>query len=182
MTSIPVAKFRFSDNNFKRIFLKKKWLFFGFLFHFWNVDEIYKILKKKKSILALLLPKLLDPKEIFTEASKRSCFSTPFGNQRVKGFETLLKSPRHHYFPIFQWFRDKLSWKMSVLVTSKIFRLFFNTLTPDDKYSRRNMQIFWQHIQRPLSQKVMLFFDFWLHFWNVHEIYNILKKRKSMLA
>ena len=52
MTSIPVAICRFSNNNLKRIFLKKKWLFFGLLFHFWNVDEIYKILKKKKSILA----------------------------------------------------------------------------------------------------------------------------------
>ena len=35
---------------------------------------------------------------------------------------------------------------MSALVTSEIFRLFVNTLTPDDKYSRRNfllhMQIF----------------------------------------
>ena len=52
MTSIPVAICIFSDNNFKRIFLKKKWLFSGFLFHFLNVDEISKILKKKKSILA----------------------------------------------------------------------------------------------------------------------------------
>ena len=52
MTSIPVAICRFSDNNFKRIFLKKKKLFFVFLFHFWNVDKIFKILKKKKSILA----------------------------------------------------------------------------------------------------------------------------------
>ena len=25
----------------------------------------------------------------------------------------------------------------------------------------------------------MLFFDFWLHFWNVHEIYNILKKKEK---
>ena len=33
---------------------------------------------------------------------------------------------------------------MSALVTSEIFRLFINTLTPDDKYSRRNMQIFRQ--------------------------------------
>ena len=32
---------------------------------------------------------------------------------------------------------------MSTLVTFEIFRLFVNTLTPDDKYSRRNMQIFW---------------------------------------
>ena len=33
---------------------------------------------------------------------------------------------------------------MSALVTSEIFLLFDNTLTPDDKYSRRNMQIFRQ--------------------------------------
>ena len=51
----------------------------------------------------------------------------------------MLKSARHHYFPIFPWIREKLSWKMSALVTSEIFRLFVNTLTPDDKYSRRYM-------------------------------------------
>ena len=71
-----------------------------------------------------------------------SCFSTPFGNQRVNGFETLLKSARHHYFPIFPRIRDKLCYKKSALVRSEIFRLFANTLTPDDKYSRRYMQIF----------------------------------------
>ena len=27
-----------------------------------------------------------------------------------------------------------------------------------------------------------LFLDFFLHFWNVHEIYNILEKKKSILA
>ena len=42
---------------------------------------------------------------------------------------------------------------MSALVTSEIFRLFVNSLTPDDKYSHRNMQIFWQQFQTPLSQK-----------------------------
>ena len=42
---------------------------------------------------------------------------------------------------------------MSALVISEIFRLFVITLTPDDKYSRRNMQIFWKQLQTPLSQK-----------------------------
>ena len=42
---------------------------------------------------------------------------------------------------------------MSALVTYQIFTLLVNTLTPDDKYSRRNMQIFWQQLQTPLSQK-----------------------------
>ena len=71
---------------------------------------------------------------------------------------------------------------MSALVVFEIFRLFVNTLTPDDKYSRRYTQLFWQQLQKRLSQKGILFFDFWLHFWNVLEIYNILKKTKSILA
>ena len=59
---------------------------------------------------------------------------------------------------------------MSVLVTSEIFRLFVNTLTPDVKDSRRNMQIFWQQLQTLLSQKRKTFFDFLLHFRNANEI------------
>ena len=60
---------------------------------------------------------------------------------------------------------------MSVLVTSEIFRLFVNTFTPDDKYSHRYMQIFWQKLQTPLSQKEMAFFRFFIAFlkcaWNL---------------
>ena len=52
MTSIPVAISRFSGKNFKRFYLKKKTHFVDFLLHIWNVHEIYKILKKKKSNLA----------------------------------------------------------------------------------------------------------------------------------
>ena len=118
-------------------------LFITFLKSAWKLEHS----EKKKSILAWILPKLMHPKEMFTKASKRSCFSIPFGKQPVNGFETLLKSARHHYFPIFPRIRDKLSWKKFSLVTSEIFRLFVNTLTPDDKYSRYNMQIFWQQLQ-----------------------------------
>ena len=46
---------------------------------------------------------------------------------------------------------DKLSWKMSVLVGSKILWLFVNTLTAEYKYSRGNMQTFAQQVQTPLS-------------------------------
>ena len=52
MTSIPVAICRFSDNNFKHFYLKKERLFEHFCPHFVNVNEIYNIPKKKKSILA----------------------------------------------------------------------------------------------------------------------------------
>ena len=66
MTSIPVAIWRFSDNNFKRLYLIKESLFSDFWLYFWNVHEIYNVLKNKKSILSKLLPKLLLPKEMFS--------------------------------------------------------------------------------------------------------------------
>ena len=60
---------------------------------------------------------------------------------------------------------------MSALFTSQIFRLFVNTLTPDDKYSRRYMQIFWQQLPTPLSQKENTFCRFLIAFlqcsWNL---------------
>ena len=53
---------------------------------------------------------------------------------------------------------------MSALVTSEIFRLFVNTLTTDDKYSRRYMLIFWEQLQTPLSQKGKAFCPFLIAF------------------
>ena len=60
---------------------------------------------------------------------------------------------------------------MSALVTSQIFRLFVNTLTPDEKFSRRYIQTFWQQVQAPLSQKAESFLRFFIAFlkcaWNL---------------
>ena len=38
------------------------------------------------------------------------------------------------------------------------------------------------NFKRHYLKKERLFVDFWLYFWNVHEIENILKKKKSILA
>ena len=65
---------------------------------------------------------------------------------------------------------------MSALVTSQIFRLFVNTLPPDDKYSRGNMQTFWQQLQTPLFQKGKTFCPFLIVFrnceWNLQRSEN----------
>ena len=52
MTSTPVGTCWISRNNLKRYYLKNKRHFVDFLLHFWNVHLIYKIKKKKMSILA----------------------------------------------------------------------------------------------------------------------------------
>ena len=71
---------------------------------------------------------------------------------------------------------------MSALVPYEIFRLIVNTLTPDDKYSLHNMQIFWEQLQTLLSQKEKTFWGFFIAFpksaWNLEHS----EKKKSILA
>ena len=114
--------------------------------------------------------KFLFPKEVATEASRKSCFRTPFGNQRVNGFQTQLKVATHHYYPFFRWISGKLSWKRTALLWLKMLILFVNTLTADDKYSFCNMQNFLQQLQALLSQKRKTLSGFFIAFlkcsWN----------------
>ena len=71
---------------------------------------------------------------------------------------------------------------MSALVTSEIFRLFIDTMTPDVKYFRRNMQIFWQQLQTILSQKGKTLCGFFIAFlkcaWNFE---HSEKKKKRII-
>ena len=62
---------------------------------------------------------------------------------------------------------------MSAIITSEIFRLFLKKFTPDDKYSRRYMQIFLQQLPTPLSQQENTFCRFLIAFlkcaWNLED-------------
>ena len=118
MASIPAAICKIFYNNFKPFYLKNARLFLEFLLNFWNVHEIYNIFKKSMSVLGWLFPKLLFRKEVATETSRRSCFRTPFGNQRVNGFQTPLKVARHHYYRFFPGIPCKVSWKKTALLWS----------------------------------------------------------------
>ena len=123
------------------------------------------------SVVAWLFPKLLFRKEVATETSRRSSFRTPFGNQRLNGFQTPLKVARHQYYPFFPWISGKLGWEKTTLLWLKIFRLFANTLTADDKYSCRNMQNFLQQLQTLLYEKRKTFSGFFIEIvkcvWNL---------------
>ena len=113
-------------------------------------------------------------KDSATYTSKRSCLRTPFANERVNGFQTLLKAARNHYYPLFSSIRGKLSCKKSALAWYEILRLFFKTLTADDKHSSSNMQNLPEQIQTPVSQKQNTFSRFFIVFlegaWNLENI------------
>ena len=59
---------------------------------------------------------------------------------------------------------DKLSWKASALVRSKILGVFVNTFTAEYTYSGRNMQTLTQQVQTPLSLKPKTFSGFFIAF------------------
>ena len=76
----------------------------------------------------------------------------------------MLKSARHHYYPLFSSIWGKLSWKKSLSVWYQILTLLDNALTADDKYSDSNMQNLRQQFQTPLSRKQKTFSRFFFAF------------------
>ena len=71
---------------------------------------------------------------------------------------------------------------MPALVRIESLGPFFNTLAADDKYSRRNMQNFQQQLQSHYLKNKRFFLQFLLLFSNLHQIYNLSKKKVSLLV
>ena len=59
MTSIPVAICRFSDNNFKGLYLKKDWSFFDFFFAFPKCALNIQHSEKKEEYPSLIITKII---------------------------------------------------------------------------------------------------------------------------
>ena len=58
ITSILIRIVRICRSLFKSSYLKNKKHFLGFLFHLWNLDQVWNVFKKKKIVIAYVLPKL----------------------------------------------------------------------------------------------------------------------------
>ena len=69
-----------------------------------------------------------------------------------------------------------MSWTKCAIVGSEILTLFVNTLTTDDKYSRRNMLNFTQQFEAHLSQKQKTFSGFFIAFLKCALILKHLEK------
>ena len=102
-------------------------------------------------------------------------------NQHVKVSETLLKSARQYFCHIFWSLWKKNRPKISVLVVSKILRLFVNILTPDDQHSLSvKGSVYRDQFRCYYLQIKKYFLNFFLHFQKLHKNLNILKKKMSL--
>ena len=113
------------------------------------------------------------------------CLNSPVSwhqGQDVKGSQTLVKSPWDYFYQIVLSLWGKITWKTSLLLIFELLRHFFKTLFPDDKYSLCNIWNLQELYQMQLSKTLKPYFHLSVHFWNLHQILNILKKKMTLLG
>ena len=140
------------------------------------------VLKKKYDPHIFCISKITDSENVVRTMPKKSHFRGPLYKQHGKHAPALLKSPWHHLYQIHWSLSSQWRWKKSLLLTCKILGLLVNTLAAEENYpvlNRNNLMI---PIQMKISQKRRLFLNFLLHFWNLPEILNVLKKRMTLIA
>ena len=71
---------------------------------------------------------------------------------------------------------------MSPLVSREILRGFVHILTADGKYPVQGSENLQLRIQMQLSEKQKDFLYFFLHFWILHQILNILKEKMIVIG
>ena len=71
---------------------------------------------------------------------------------------------------------------MSPLVLGEILGFFLTTMTADYKYLVQDCENLPLPIQMQVSEKQKLFLNFLLHFWNLHQTWNVLEEKMIVLA
>ena len=71
---------------------------------------------------------------------------------------------------------------MSPLVLGEVLVVFVNTLTVDGKYPVQDCENFLLPIQMNSLKNQKFFPNFLFHFWNIHQMLNILKKGMIVIA
>ena len=81
----------------------------------------------------------------------------------------------------FSSFALNLICKICRLVLGELLGVFVNTLTGDAKYLVQDCENLLLPIQMNSLKNLKLFPNFLFHFWNLHQILNILKKRMIVI-
>ena len=164
MASILFKVVRICNSQLKWNYPKNENLFLNFLFHFWILHQILNIWEEKMIVIVNVFPNLQTVKILVRPLSRKRRFRTRFGSQHGKASEMLAKYPWDHFYHVFWSFSGKLIWKISPLVSGKMLRLSFNTLTSNGKYHVQCCQNLQLPIQRQLSDKPKTFSEFFILF------------------
>ena len=126
--------------------------------------------EKKMTHISYVFAKLQTVKNLVRPMSKKSRFWTRFDSQHVKRSKTLVNSAWQDFYHSSLLLWANLTWKMFLLVISKILGQFLNTSTADDKYSVSSKENFPQPVQQQFSKKPIVFSESSPTFRSISEI------------
>ena len=115
--------------------------------------------------------------------TKQRRVRTSFYSQRVKGFQTLVKSSWENFYHIFSSLWREMIWKISPWFKFDTIVVFVNI----DGLLITSIMFRIVRICRSLFKCNFLknkkhFLSFIFHLWNLHQISNIFKKKKIVIA
>ena len=149
---------------------------YGISIKFWTIS------KKRNIVIANVFRKFATVQGLVTSLTIQRRLKTSFDSQHVKRYQTLLKSSSVHFDHIFSSLWGERIWKISpwlkfeiigfllthgLLITCILFRIerIFRSLFKSSSLKKK---------------KHVLGFPF--HLWNLHQISNIFKKKKIVIA
>ena len=130
---------------------QKKKTFSQFFAAFLKSRLNFEYFEKKDEPHSFCISEITNSENVVWQMSKKSRFRAPFDKQLGKRAQALLKSASQTLYQIHWPLPNKMSWKKSLLLTSKIFGLLVNTLASNEKYPVLNRENWTIPIQMQLS-------------------------------
>ena len=182
ITSILFGIVRILRSLFKSSSLKNKKYFLGFLLHLWNRHQISNIFQKKKIVIANVFPKLATVQGLVTPLTIQRRLKTSFDSQHVKRFQKQVKSSWEHFYHIFSSLWGEVIWKKSPWYKFEIIGFLLKHGLPTTSILFRIVRICRSLFKSSSLKKKKHFLGFLFHLWNIHQISNIFKKKKIVIA
>ena len=173
ITNILLRIVRICCSLFKSSYLKNQKHFLSFLFHLWNLHQIWKIFKKKQIVIANVFPKLATVHGLVTPLTIQRRVKTFFDSQHVKRFQTLVKTLWEHFYHIFSSLWGEIILKTSPWFKFGIIGLFVNTWTAHYKYPVLDCENLPLVFKSSYLKNKKNSFGFSFHLWILHQIWNI---------
>ena len=162
--------------------LKNKKHFLGFLFHLWNPHQISNILQKKKIVIANVFPKLATVQGLVTPFTIERRLKTSFDSQHVKRYQTLVKSSWEYFYHIFSSLWAEIIWKISPWLKFEIIGFLLTHGLSVTSIHFRIVRICRSLFKSSSLKNKQHFLGFLFHLLNIHQISNIFKKKKIVIA
>ena len=167
---------------FKSSSLKKKKHLLGFLIHLWNIHQIWNIFRKKKVVICNVFPKLATLQGLVTSLTIQRRLKRSFDSQHVKRYQTLLKSSWEHFYHIFSSLWGEIIWKISPWLKFEIIGFLLTHGLSITSILFRIVRICRCLFKSSSLKKKKDFLATLFHLWNLHQISNIFKKKKIVIA